>query len=152
VNGREGREGREGSPGSAPDHGPEQQRYARWLDRGTKLGLVVLVASFFVYAFGVWPARVPPEQVPQWWSLPVAAYLERSGAPTGWAWFTSLGQGDSAALLGIALLAACSVPSLLALVPIAWRAGRRRFAWLCITEAAVIVVAASGLAATVLGH
>jgi hypothetical protein len=128
----------------------EQLRYAAWLDRGTRLGLVALVASFAAYALGLLPSRVPPEQLAQWWGLPLAGYLERSGAPTGWAWLTSLGQGDSAALVGIALLAACSVPCLLALVPPAWRAGHARFAWLCVAEAAVIAIAASGLVA--MGH
>lgn len=136
--------GSERSADPSAAHTVEAQRYATWLDRGTRLGFVLLVATFAAYVLGWLPARVAPADVPQWWGLPVAGYLERSGAPTGWAWFGSLAQGDSAALLGIALLAACSVPSLLALVPIAWQ-GRRRLAWLCIAEAAVIVIAASGL-------
>ena len=123
----------------------EQRRYAAWLEGGTRIGLGLLVASFAAYAFGLLPARVPPQQLAQWWSLPLNAYLERSGATTGWGWAGSLGHGDSAALLGITWLAACSIPCLLALVPLAWRRGEHRFACLCLGEAAVIALAASGL-------
>ena len=132
---------------SAPggETGAVRERYARWLDWGTRLGLVVLLLSFAAYALGVAPAAVPPEQLPQLWSQPLAQYLAQSGAPTGWAWVAALPRGDALALLGIVMLAGCSVPCLLALVPLAWQRGERRFAWLCVAVAVVVAVAASGL-------
>ena len=131
--------------GAGIEQSAEQRRYALCLDWGTRLGLGVLVASFAAYALGWLPARATPEQLAQWWGLPLGSYLERSGAATGWSWAGALGQGDAIALLGVALLAGCSVPCLLALLPLAWKRGDRRLVWLCLAEVAVIVLAASGL-------
>lgn len=139
-----------GAEAAAVGQGPLQERYARWIERGTWIGLATLMASFAAYLSGLLPARVPAQELAQWWGLPVAAYLERTGAPTGWAWVLALPQGDALALVGIVVLAGCSVPCLLALVPLAWRGGERRLAWLCVAEAVVITLAASGLIAA--GH
>lgn len=132
---------------SAVRQSPEQLRYARLLDWGTRAGLVLLVASFALYAFGVLPSFVPPQQLPQLWSQPVGAYLAATGTATGWGWLAHLDHGDTAALVGIAWLAACSVPCLLALVPLARGRGDTRFVALCVAEVLVIAAAASGLIA-----
>jgi hypothetical protein len=52
--------------------------------------------------------------------------------------------------LGVAFLAGIAVPCLLALLPLALARGDRTLAALCIAEAAVIVLAASGWLAV--GH
>lgn len=122
----------------------EQLRYARLLDLGTRIGLAVLVASFAAYAGGVLAPLVPLEQLPAMWSQPVAAYLKQSGAPVGWDWLRALGHGDVVALTGIVVLAGCSVACLLALLPLYWRRRDRAFVALCLAEAAVIALAASG--------
>jgi hypothetical protein len=127
-----------------PVQSAEQLRYARLLEWGARAGLALLVVSFAAYVLGWLPARVAPADLPQWWSQPLAAYLQGTGAPTGWGWATRLGHGDMAGLAGIALLAACSVPCLLAVVPLARAHGDARFAWLCLAEVAVIVLAATG--------
>lgn len=59
-------------------------------------------------------------------------------------------RGDIAGLVGIAVLAGCSVLCLLALVPMYLRRGDRAYAALCVAEAAVVVLAASGVLAA--GH
>lgn len=123
----------------------EQLRYARWMEWGTRLGLALLVALFAVYAFGGLPAQVPPEQLSALWGRPVGEYLRATGAPAGWAWLGLLHQGDVANLLGIAVLAGCSVLCLLALLPLALRRGDRLLAALCLAEALVVVLAASGV-------
>ena len=123
----------------------EHRRYATWLHWGTNIGLVLLAATFAAYTSGALPSRVPPAQAAQWWGLPVADYLAASGAGTGWAGAASWWRGDALAMLGIAWRAGCSVPCLLALLPLASRQGERRFAWICLAEAAVILLAASGL-------
>ena len=129
---------------NAPPQSPEQLRYARLLDWGTRAGLVLLVVAFALYVAGVLPAHVPPQQLPGLWSQPVGAYLAATGTPTGWSWLTHLGRGDMAALLGIAWLAACSVPCLLALLPLAQARSDRWLVALCLAEAVVIATAASG--------
>jgi len=123
----------------------EQLRYARLLDWGTRVGLVVLVASFAAYVLGLAESHVPREQLPQLWEHPVGRYLELTGSPTGWGWLALVHRGDIAGLAGIAILAGCSVLALLALVPLYLRRGDRVFAALCVAEVAVVVLAASGL-------
>jgi hypothetical protein len=123
----------------------EQLRYARLLDLLARIGLALLVASFVVYALGWLPAHVAVERLPELWTLPVVDYLQRTGAPTGWGWLALAGHGDVAGLVGIALLAGCSLPCLLALVPLYLRRGDKALAWLCIAEVAVVLLAASGL-------
>lgn len=123
----------------------EQTQYARWLDLGTRVGLSVSVIGFLVYVMGWLPARVAPQTLSQMWHLPVAQYLQASGGTTGWGWISDLAKGDMLALLGIALLAGCSLPALLALVPLYRERGDRVFASLCVAVAAVVVLAASGV-------
>lgn len=133
-----------------PVQGAEQHRHAAWIEGGTRVGIVLLVASFFLHAFGWMPAHVPPEKLPAVWSMPVNEFLRASGSPTGWGWLSLIGNGDMAGLLGIAILAGCSVPALLSLVPLFARRGERALAALCLLEVLVIVAAASGLLAS--GH
>ena len=123
----------------------EQLRYARLLDVLARTGQVLLVASFVVYAFGWLPPHVAVDRLPELWGLPVGEYLQRTGAPTGWGWLGLAAHSDVAGLVGIALLAGCSLPCLLAMVPLYLRRGDKALAWLCIAEVAVVALAASGL-------
>ncbi len=123
---------------------PEQLRYARLLEWSTYVGLLLLVGGFAAYMMGWLPARVPPERLPELWGQPVASYLQRSGMPAGWGWLELTGHGDVAPLLGIAVLAAGSLPALLALVPLYLARRERAFVGLCLAEVAVVLLAASG--------
>lgn len=128
----------------------EQLRYARLLDWGTRIGLLVLLSSFAAYVLGLAEAHVPPERLPQLWQHPVGRYLELTDSPAGWGWLALVHRGDIAGLVGIVILAGCSVLALLALVPLYLRRGDRAFVALCIAEVAVVVLAASGVLAA--GH
>jgi hypothetical protein len=123
---------------------PEQLLYARLLDRGTQLGLLVLVASFAAYALGLLSPHVALERLPELWSHPVGQYLKETGSPTGWGWLTLVHRGDIAGLVGIVILSGCSLVCLLALVPLYLRRGDRAFVALCLAEVAVVLLAASG--------
>lgn len=123
---------------------PEQRRYAAVLDWSSRIGLAVLVLGFAAYAGGLLPAHVPVERLPELWSLPVGRFLAETGSPTGWGWVPLLPRADMLGLLGIAILAGGSVACLLALVPLYAARGERAFAWICLAEVVVIVVAASG--------
>lgn len=128
-----------------PAQPPEQQCYARWLERGTWVAVVVLVFTFLIDALGLTTPLVPVEQWPSLWVQPVGAYLQASGMPSGWGWLALLRHGDVAGLAGIALLSGCS---LLALGAVLWQAARRReslFVALCAAQMLVIVLAASGV-------
>jgi hypothetical protein len=125
--------------------GPEQRRYARVLEWGARAGLAILVVEFALYLGGMLPVRMAPAALPEVWSLPLGEYLARTGAPTGWGWIELMGYGDFASLSGIAILASCSVPCLLAVAPLYLRNGDRVYAILCLLLVAVLVLAASGL-------
>lgn len=122
----------------------EQLRYARWLEAGSRLGLVLLVISFAGYVSGLLPADVPLQRLPELWPLPVGQYLAQTQSPTGWAWLARLGHGEGTALASIAVLAACSLPCLLAVLPLFLRRRDWALAALCGAEVIVIVLAASG--------
>ena len=122
---------------------PEQLRYARLLDWGTRLGLVVLLLSFAAYVLGLAESHVSVSRLPELWVHPVGRFLELTDSPTGWGWLALVHRGDVAGLLGIAILAGTSVLCLLALVPIYLARGERAFAAVCLAEVAVVVLAAS---------
>ena len=132
----------------APDaaqQSTEQLRYATLLEWSTRLGLVVLVCSFAAYVSGALEPLVPLQRLPELWSQPVGSYLAQTQMPTGWGWLALVLKGDVVGLLGIAILAGCSVLCLLALVPHYLRLGDKAYVALCLAEVAVVVLAASGL-------
>lgn len=122
----------------------EQLRYARMLDWGTRVGLLVLLLSFAAYVLGLAESHVPPERLPALWGHPVGRFLELTGTPTGWGWMALVHKGDMAGLLGIAVLAGSSVLCLLALVPLYLARGDKAFVAICLAEVAVVLLAASG--------
>lgn len=130
---------------AAVTQAPEQLLYARVLDRGSRLGLVVLALSFAAYVLGLFEAHVPLERLPEVWEHPVGRYLELTNSPAGWGWVALVHRGDIAGLVGIVILAGCSLACLLALVPLYWRRGERLLAALCVAEVAIVLLAASGV-------
>jgi hypothetical protein len=132
-------------PAPAPPQPTEQLLYAQLLDWGARLGFVVLVLGFAVYLSGWVDALVPLEQLPQLWNQPAAVFLQRTGQPAGWGWLRLLHKADVANLLGIALLAGCSLPPLLAAMAHYLTQRARVHALLCAGVVAVVLLAASGL-------
>lgn len=128
----------------------EQALYARWLARGTKFSLVAMVLGYVLYVFGWLPAALPPAEVARRWGLSAAEYVASTGSGAGWSWVLRLPDAQSLALAGVALLAACSLPALVGLVQAFRARGDKRCAMLAAAQAAVIVLAASGIVA--FGH
>lgn len=124
---------------------PEQLAYARWLDWGTRAGSAVLVLCFVVYLAGWASPLVPLEQLPQVWGLPVGQFLTATGLQPGWGWLQQAGHSDVANLVGIGVLAGCSVLCLLVLARMYLRQGDRVFAAICLAEVLVLTLAASGV-------
>ncbi len=123
----------------------EAFRYAILLDWGTRIGLFFLVLSFAAYVFGFITPLVSLAQLPQLWNQPVAVYLQKSGTPTGWGWLALAGKGDMLNLVGIAILAGCSVPPLLGLIPLYLKRRDYAYASICAAIILVLVLAASGV-------
>jgi hypothetical protein len=132
-------------PGHVVIQPPEQLRYAYLLDWSARIGVLVLVLSFGAYVLGFLSPHVPLDQLPSLWSQPVGQYLALTGSPTGWGWLALVHRGDIVGLVGIAILAGCSLVCLLALVPLYRRRGDKAFVALCLAEVVVVLVAASGL-------
>ncbi len=122
----------------------EQQVYARWLDWGTRLGLTLLIGAFLAYILGLVPPLVPLDSLPALWGLSADRYLALTGAPAGWGWLRWLGSGDYLNLLGVAVLALCTVVCYLRILPIQLAHGERLAALMAIAQAAVLLLAASG--------
>ena len=124
---------------------PEQLRYARWLEWGTRVGLAALILIFLAYGIGLVEPHVPHSRLPEVWNLPVSQFLAATGLPTGWGWLAFAHRGDIANLLGIAMLTGASLLALLALLPLYLRQRDRLYAALCVVQVAVLLLAASGL-------
>ena len=124
---------------------PDQARYARLLAIGTNAGLGMLVVLFGIYMLGLVDPHVPHERLLEIWHLPSSDFLELARLEAGWGWTARLRHADILTLLGIVTLAFCSVPCLLAVMPIYWRSRQRMLFAICGLEVAVITMAASGL-------
>lgn len=133
-----------------PSISDEQLRYARWLDWGGRAGLVALIAGFAAYASGALPADIPFDRLPELLALPLDRYLAATGTPTGWGWVRLAARGDYASLAGIAILAGCSVPCLLAALRVYVRRSDGAYAIIVVAQIAVLLLAASGVLTT--GH
>jgi hypothetical protein len=123
----------------------EALRYAYLLDWGARLGVVALIVSFAAYAFGLLTPHVPLEQLPTVWNLPVAAYLQQTATPTGWGWLALAHKGDLSGLIGISILAGCSLPPLMGLIPLYLKRRDYVYASISAVVVAVLVLAASGV-------
>lgn len=123
----------------------EQIAYAKVLDLGMKIGLLTLLVTFALYLFGIMAPRVPVEDLPRYWAMPVKAYLAAIGAHGGWSWIHLLGSGDFLNFVGIAFLAGVAIACYAVIVPIFIRKRDWIYAVLSVIEIAVLVLAASGV-------
>jgi hypothetical protein len=122
-----------------------QDTYARWLDGVAKAGFAATLAALLVYLSGALPPFVALADLPALWRLPVAQYLEATGAPTGWAWLRLLGKGDYLSLLAVASFAAASLLCCLRILPVLLSHRDRTYAFIAAAQAAVLLLAASGI-------
>ena len=128
-----------------PEQVPEQLHYAKLLERGSWLGMAILVITFTAYATGLVSAEIAPAQWPSLWDKPARAYIDLTGAPTGWGWLGRLGKSDYASLGGVAILAGCSMLSVLVLIPMYWKRRDHTFVVIAVLQVLVLVLAASGI-------
>ncbi len=129
----------------AAGHDTTQLRYARWLEWGASASLIVMALGFGLYLSGLLEPLLPLSTLSSLWGLPVGEFLARTGTPTGWAWLRQLDHGDIVGELGVAMLALCSLPCVLGLWPLFRARGEVVYARLCVAQAAVLLLSASGL-------
>lgn len=126
----------------------EQLRYAKILDLGVKIGLLVLIITFIIYITGILPSFVPVQELPHYWKLSVHQYLEKTGLGQGWTWLGLLDKGDFLNFLGIAFLAGVTIICYLSVIPIFFRKKDNIYGVLAIIEVLVLLLAASGILKT----
>jgi hypothetical protein len=123
----------------------EQMAYAKVLNIGMILGLVLIVITFIIYMFGILPSFISPQEIPQYWTMKSGDFIHNLGAPTGWAWLSMIGKGDYLNFVGIALLAGLSMICYLVILPILMRKKDIPYVVIAIAEVAVLALAASGI-------
>jgi hypothetical protein len=122
-----------------------QELYARWLDRGSKAGFAVCVITLLVYVSGARAPQLPMERIAALWHLPVARFLETTGAPKGWGWINLVGYGDYFNFVGIAIFASVSIACYLRVLPALIGNRDRVYASIALVQILVLLLAASGL-------
>jgi len=123
----------------------EQLVYARLLDKGMKMGLLLIVITFALYVSGVLAPHTPISKLSHYWGMPVHDYMEKAGISPGWAWLGMLGRGDFANFIGIAFLAGVTVVCYIAILPVFLKKKDKVYFVLALIEAAVLIFAASGV-------
>ncbi len=122
----------------------EQLRYAAWMDAGTRIGFLVLVATFCVYASGLAAPHVSFADLPKYWILPIDQYLAATGGPVGWGWVAFVARGDYMNFIGVAFLGVVTMACYLRILPPLLAKRDWVFAAVAFLELAVLLAAASG--------
>jgi len=120
----------------------DQQVYARWLEWGTRIALVVLIASFVAYVFALRDPHLPPQELARLWAFPVDHYIAATGAPTGWGWLALLHKSDYLIFLAVALLGLVTVLCYARIVPVLLAQAERWRAAIAIVQIVVLLAAA----------
>ena len=123
----------------------EQLAYAKLLDLGMKVGLLMLVVTFFIYVFGIFSPHIPVNELPNYWKLPVKQYLKAANIHTGWTWVSMVGKGEFLNFIPIVFLAGVTILCYIRIIPILFRKKDTIYAFIAIIEVLVLVLAASGV-------
>ncbi len=123
----------------------EQQTYASVLNVGTRAVFIILVVTLAIYLFGWFPAQIPVDSLPNYWSLPLRDYMQQTNSPNGWSWLGWIGKGDFVNYIGIVLLASLTLFAFVAILPGLIRKNDRVYSLFVIVEIFVLLLAASGV-------
>ena len=129
---------------------PEQLLYAKILEWGMYLGLLILLITFGLYAFGIIDPYIPLNKISNYWAYNVHEYLEHAGIKDGWAWLGMLKYGDFINFIGVAMLAGVTIFCYAAIVPTLLRNKDVVYAIIAVLEVIILGAAASGILAV--GH
>jgi hypothetical protein len=129
---------------------PEQVLYAKLLELGMYIGLLILFITFALYAFGIMDPYIPMDKISSYWKLNVHEYLEHAGIKDGWAWLGMLKYGDFINFIGIAILAGVTIICYAAIVPTLLKNNDKVYAIFAVLEVIILGAAASGILAV--GH
>ena len=124
---------------------PEQLLYAKILERGMYFGLLIILITFGLYAFGIMDPYIPLDKISKYWSMNVNDYLHHANIKAGWAWVGMIKYGDFVNFIGIAILAGVTILCYAAIVPTLLKNKDTVYAIIAILEVIVLTVAASGI-------
>jgi hypothetical protein len=124
---------------------PEQVLYARILEIGMYIGLLVLFVTFGLYAFGIVDPYIPLDKISDYWSMNVNDYLKHAEIKAGWAWLGMLKYGDFINFIGVAMLAGVTIFCYAAIVPTLLKNNDKVYAVLAVLEVIILSAAASGI-------
>ena len=108
---------------------PEQILYARLLEKGMYIGLLILLITFGLYAFGIMDPYIPLNKISKYWAMNVDDYLHDTNIKAGWAWVGMIKYGDFINFIGIAILAGVTILCYAAIVPDIDEKQKIRFMW-----------------------
>ncbi|MDD3618010.1 MAG: hypothetical protein RBR09_08740 [Desulfobulbaceae bacterium] len=139
-----------------PTATPEQVLYAKILEKGMYLGLVLLFVTFALYVFGIMKPAVPLNEIAAYWNQDVHSYLvaintnflQLDNLPTGWSWLGLINRGDFVNFIPIAILSGVTILCYIAIVPGLFKRGDKAYAIMAVAEVLILTLAASGLLTT----
>jgi hypothetical protein len=129
---------------------PEQLLYARILEIGMYIGLLILFITFGLYTFGILDPYIPLDKISNYWSMNVHDYLKHAEIKAGWAWLGMIKYGDFINFIGVAILAAVTIICYASIVPTLLKNNDKVYAILAVLEVIILSAAASGILAV--GH
>lgn len=129
---------------------PEQLLYARILEIGMYIGLLILFITFGLYTFGILDPYIPLYKISNYWSMNVHDYLKHVEIKAGWAWLGMIKYGDFINFIGVAILAGVTIICYASIVPTLLKNNDKVFAILAVLEVIILSAAASGILAV--GH
>ena len=129
---------------------PEQLLYARILEIGMYIGLLILFITFGLYTFGILDPYIPLDKISNYWSMNVHDYLKHAEIKAGWAWLGMIKYGDFINFIGVAILAGVTIFCYASIVPTLLKNNDKVYAILAVLEVGILSAAASGLLAV--GH
>lgn len=128
-----------------PQASEAQLAYAQLLDWGMKIGMIVLLVTFFIYLAGILEPNIPVDKLPDYWEMKADEYVETTGKSTGWGWVNDLDKGDALNSVGIAFLGLVTIFCYARVIPIMIKDKQMVLLILILLEIAVLAAAASGL-------
>lgn len=129
---------------------PEQVLYAKVLEWGMYVGLLILLITFAIYALGLMKPYIALDKISNYWSYNVHDYLKHANIKDGWGWVGMLRYGDFINFIGIAMLAGVTIICYVAIIPTLYKNNDKVYAVLAALEAIILTIAASGIIAV--GH
>ena len=122
-----------------------QLTYATVLSWTSTLGIIFIVAGYFVYVFQLLPSTVSPAEVAMHWGLRAAELHKIVPVPSGWDWIYQLGRGDVLSYASVVYLSSVTMLCLAVIIPLFLKEKDMIYAVMTLLQVLVLVFAAAGI-------